>query len=174
MKYRYYINDVEVSPKGEWSIEYRRNEGQIFFRRIFEGELTFGGDDYTFIKGLSCEIATFDIWCGSAIYWEGQFQYPYKAKFDDDSCTVVITPEVVDEYTCIMANYDTEYNFLGVGGGGINPEIWTCPAPGANVHTFARFAYLLGMPSPDGGIFAYINHLINDSGKMDCDLRLRS
>ena len=76
MKYRYYINDVEVFPKGEWSLEYRRNEGQIFFRRIIDSELTFMDDDYDFITGLSCEIATFDIYCGGDIFWQGQFQYP--------------------------------------------------------------------------------------------------
>jgi len=173
MKYRYYINEVEVFPKGEWVINYQRNEGQIFFRRIFEGELTFFNDDYNFIMGLDCEIATFDIWCGGAIHWEGQFQYPYKAKFDDDSCTVVLTPEVVDEYTCIMNNYETKYSFT-IMAATVAPELWTCPAPGGNIHNFPNFS-LLGMPSPAGAVDAYLNELItNRPTMMDCNIDLRS
>ena len=173
MKYRYYINEVEVFPKGEWVINYQRNEGQIFFRRIFEGELTFFNDDYNFIMGLDCEIATFDIWCGGAIHWEGQFQYPYKVKFDDDSCVAVLTPEVVDEYTCIMNNYETEYSFT-VMAATVAPELWTCPAPGGNIHNFPNFS-LLGMPSPAGAVDAYLNELItNRATMMDCNIDLRS
>jgi len=172
MKYRYYINDVEVFPKGEWVINYQRNEGQIFFRRIFEGELTFFNDDYNFIMGLDCEIATFDIYCGGAIHWEGQFQYPYKVKFDDDSCVAVITPEVVDEYSCIMDNYETEYPYaLGVGG--VVPELWTCPAPGAQLAILPT-AFRLGVPG-GGSIFTgHLNTIINYSANLDCGIDLRS
>ena len=99
-KYKYYLNDVEVFPRGGWELSNERNEGQIFFRRIFSGELTFFADDYDLIKGLNCTIVDFDIRCNDAIFWQGQFQYPYKFEFDDDSCTVVGTPEVVDEYSC--------------------------------------------------------------------------
>ena len=142
MKYHYYINDVEVFPKGEWSIEYQRNEGQIFFRRIFGGELTFLDADYDFIKGLDCEIATFDIYCGGTVFWQGQFQYPYLLGFDDDSCTVVLTPEVVDEYSCIMNNYEKKLS-LRPSTGGIFAELWDCPAPGFNIWTFADRCYKL-------------------------------
>ena len=162
MKYRYYINDIEVFPQGEWSISYQRNEGQIFFRRIFDGELTFGGADYELITGLDCEIATFDIWCGGTVFWEGQFQYPYKAKFDDDSCTVVLTPEVVDEYTCIMGNYETKYTSTP-SIGSIGPELWTCPAAGAHVVDFSSGDKLIG------GANNYISNLINGvGGTMGC------
>ena len=154
MKYRYYINDIEVFPQGEWSISYQRNEGQIFFRRILDGELTFIGVDYTFIKGLDCEIATFDIYCGGTVFWEGQFQYPYKAKFDDDSCTVVLTPEVVDEYSCVMNKYQKKLS-LRPSTAGIFPELWSCPAPGANVHTFTNFCYpLIGNGAITGDWFS--------------------
>jgi len=171
MKYHYYINDVEVFPKGEWSINYQRNEGQIFFRRIFEGELTFGDADYDLIKGLSCEIATFDIYCGGSIDWQGQFQYPYLLGFDDDSCTVVLTPEVVDEYSCIMNHYDTDF----IGGGlaaAITPQLWTCPAPGALVRALASAWPLIG----NTGVVTddYFTNILNSVLRMDCGLTLRS
>jgi hypothetical protein len=132
MKYRYYIEGTEVFPRGDWAINYQRNEGQIFFRRIFEGELTFMGDDYTFITSLDCEIASFEIYCSGELFWEGQFQYPYLVKFDDDACIVVLEPEVVDEYSCIMDKYNYEYfttNYLPVGGF-IAPTYQACPPAG--------------------------------------------
>ena len=159
MKYRYYINDVEVYPKGEWTIEYRRNEGQIFFRRIFEGELTFMGADYTFIKSLCCDIATFDIWCGGAIHWEGQFQYPYKAKFDDDSCTVVLTPEVVDEYSCIMGHYDIQVSLFPTGSVIV---IEDCATTNPFTIQAGRYAARLIATTASGNA-NYINQLINGS-----------
>ena len=165
MKYRYYINGVEVFPKGEWSIEYQRNEGQIFFRRIFEGELTFSGDDYDFIKGFSCEIATFDIYCGGAIHWQGQFQYPYLVKFDDDSCVVVLTPEVVDEYSCIMNNYDTEYT--------ASPSITFGVPITANLYTcVGALRVIMGAANP---LLGYLDTIINHATYgMECGLTIKS
>ena len=168
MKYRYYIEGTEVFPQGEWSISYQRNEGQIFFRRIFDGELTFFDADYDLITGLCCKIATFDIYCGGAIHWQGQFQYPYKATFDDDSCIVVLTPEVVDEYMCIMNNYDTEYHlFLG----GIAIDIRDCAGALLLAIAAARNARHWGAPT-GSGTTNYLSHLINT--RMDCGLTLRS
>jgi len=169
MKYRYYINDIEVFPQGEWSISYQRNEGQIFFRRIFDGELTFIGADYELITGLDCEIATFDIYCSSEIFWEGQFQYPYKAKFDDDSCTVVLTPEVVDEYSCVMNNYETEYPGGGLGGASVTPDLYSCPAPGVlqnalpTCYTILRWMdHMLNFPNMDCGLTVVSSFMARD------------
>jgi len=168
MTYHYYINDIEVFPKGEWSISYQRNEGQIFFRRIFEGELTFIGVDYDLITALDCEIATFDIYCGGTVFWQGQFQFPYLVKFDADSCTVVLTPEVVDEYSCIMDYYETEYTWL-LTVGGLQPIIHVCG--GAQLHTLP-ISYPLGVTGAASGNTGYLNDIIID--RMGCGLTLRS
>ena len=169
MKYRYYIEGTEVFPKGEWSQEYRRNEGQIFFRQIIDSELTFMDADYDFITGLCCKIATFDIYCGGEIFWQGQFQYPYKVKFDADSCVVVLTPEVVDEYTCVMANYETEYPYSATGGG-VQPEINDCAA-GA-LHTLP-FCYPLA--ATGAGTIGHINFILNSAApRLNCGLTLQS
>ena len=118
MNYTYTLNGVAVNPTGKWEIEYRRNEGQIFFRRILTGELTFKGVDYTYLNSIvdnlvsypgRCTYIDFVIYCDEEEFWTGQFKYPYSFKFDTDSCQVTGTPEVVDEYTCIMTNYDTEF-----------------------------------------------------------------
>ena len=49
--YTYTLDGNTVNPLGEWTIEYQRNKGQIFFRRILRGELFFKGADYTLIMG---------------------------------------------------------------------------------------------------------------------------
>ena len=162
-KYRYYIEDVEVFPQGEWEISYQRNEGQIFFRRIFDGELTFRGADYDLIKSFCCRIITFDIYCGGAIHWQGQFQYPYKVKFDADSCIVVLTPEVVDEYTCILNNYDVEYSNTAIGGAySIVPSLYDCTPALINV-----------LPTCYT-IYGYIEHLLNHISNMNCGVTVKS
>jgi len=171
MRYRYYINDIEVFPKGDWSIKYQRNEGQIFFRRIFDGELTFMGDDYDLITSLDCEIAAFDIYCSNDLFWQGQFQFPYKVKFDADSCVVVLTPEVVDEYSCIMDKYNIEYDYTVMAVGPIAPIINDCA--GGPLHTLPN-CYRLGMPTPTGGVNAYLNETINRNTMLNCGLTMRS
>ena len=78
---------VSCSPAGEWTIEPRRNEGQIFFRNYFEGDLEFSGDDYTNIMAQTdCEVLEFRILCDSVEYWVGEFKFPYSFDIATDSC----------------------------------------------------------------------------------------
>jgi hypothetical protein len=124
------------------------------------------GADYDLITSLDCEIATFDIYCANEIFWQGQFQFPYKCEFDADSCTVVLTPEVVDEYTCIMNKYDVVYydRFYLPVAGAITPTYQACPPAGilatlpAGNNLYHHFA------GAGGGV----DGMINDSLYYNC------
>ena len=169
MKYRHFINGTEVYPRGDWSINYERNDGQIFFRRVLEGELTFTGDDYDFITSLDCEIAEYEIFCGGVSFWTGQFQFPYIVKFDTDSCFVVLTPEVVDEYSCIMEYYETEFQLFPAVAAF---QLWDC-AGAVNYSNFPAGrggTYLAA--STGSGRTNFLDYLINSN--MQCSLTLRS
>ena len=169
-KYRYYIEGTEVFPQGEWSISYQRNEGQIFFRRIFDGELTFIGADYDLIKSFCCRIITFDIYCGGAIHWQGQFQYPYLVGFDDDSCIAIITPEVVDEYSCIMDNYENGY-YVNPSVGGVAPGLWTC----AGVMQIAALPTIYPIAvTGAAGTGGYFNYMLNGTFGIGCSINIES
>ncbi len=117
MNYTYELNGVSVHPTGKWEIEYLRNSGQIFFRRKLNGDLIFKGDDYFYLTSIvgdlvsasECTELDFVIYCDGDVFWTGKFKYPYSFVFDTDSCEATGTPEVVDEYSCIMDHYEQEY-----------------------------------------------------------------
>lgn len=168
--FTYTLNGNEVHPRGEWEIEYRRNVGQIFWRRHLVGELTFQNEDYTLIMSFAdCTVLTFIIYCMGEIYWTGEFNMPYDFKIDEDQCNIKGTPEVVDEYSCIMNNYETEY-VLTIALFAIAPILQTC------VGGFLRNlpnSYALGK-FPGVGNNYYLFELINGAGTMNCGLTLQS
>jgi len=171
--YRYTINDIDVNAIGDWEISYERNAGQIFFRRILRGELTFKGDDYDTIMGMSdCDVLEFKIYCGASLHWEGKFKFPYDLEIDEDSCFMKGEPEVVDEYTCLLTNYETEYKLL-LNAGGTAIQLRSCA--GALLQNLGN-AYPLGVAGgPAASIFtSHLNTIINGSSYMDCDLTLAS
>jgi hypothetical protein len=160
--YTYKLNGVSVSPTGQWEIEYRKNEGQIFRRRYMTGKLTFTGDDYDYIMSLTeCEYYDFVIYCGNIEFWAGVFYFPYSFHIDTDSCLLVGTPETKDEYTCIMREYEKSYTYstmegnIGAMGYMSNPvELRTCAgvlppgvmAGGINLYQWRYWFYgLLGI-----------------------------
>lgn len=163
MTYRYTINDADVNALGDWEIGYERNAGQIFFRRILTGDLTFRGDDYQTIMAMSdCDVLEFKIYCGASEHWEGQFKFPYDFDIDEDSCAMVGTPEVVDEYNCILANHETEYD-VGVPSGSISVDTEICAGGGSTVTMGACYP-----------LFEYFDEIINDADKMNCSLTISS
>lgn len=172
MSYTYTLDGTTVTPEGEWTINYQRNAGQIFFRRILRGELIFMGDDYDFITGQSvCTDMEFKILCDGAEYWVGSIKYPYGfTDVDDDACIIKGTPEVVDEYTCIMQNYETVYFVPRPAVGGVAPDLRTCVGGLLiNIPTCVR----LGAPS-GSGLSNYLDEIINDVNRLNCGLTLRS
>jgi len=148
--YTYTIDAVAVNPLGEWTIEYQRNPGQIFWRRILRGELVFKGDDYTLIMGKAdCTPLEFIIYCDDVEYWTGEIKFPYAFFVDTDQCHLKCTPEVVDEYTCIMNNYNTEY--LAALGDGVVTLVTGAGA--INHFALFWFSFIRGFMS-DMGCFA--------------------
>lgn len=110
MNYTYTLGGVSVSPIVNWDIDFKRNKGQIFYRRIINGDFIFQGDDYEYLITLDvCSEPEFIIYCEGEEFWTGKFIYPYGFEFDEDKCIATSTPQVVDEYSCIMDNYETEW-----------------------------------------------------------------
>lgn len=170
MSYSYTLNGLWVNPRGDWEVNYERNVGQIFFRRIFTGELTFIGDDYqTLMSQSDCDVLEFIIYCGTEEWWEGQFKFPYDFDINEDSCVAVGEPEVVDEYSCIMDLYEVEYED-NMAAGGIQPIINDCV--GGPIYTFAFFAFRL-FGSTASGFTSHIKTLLG-AGNINCGLTLSS
>lgn len=167
MSYTYRLNGAWVNPEGDWEISYQRNEGQIFFRRIFAGELTFLGDDYTTLMGFSdCDVLDFQVYCKSQLWWEGQFKFPYNFEIDEDSCAAKGEPEVVDEYTCIMDKRNTVYKtriYLPVAGA-ITPTYIPCGGGGVIATLPFGNSIYHHLAGAGGGV----DGMINDSEFFNC------
>lgn len=167
MNYTYTINGARVYPRGDWTIVPERNEGQIFFRKKLRGELTFMGDDYATIMGMSdCDELEFKIYCGADLLWTGQFHFPTSFTIDADSCEMTGEPEVVDEYTCIMNNYDTEYVMTSPAVGGIAPILTDCA--GGVTYTMVSSPCHLFVASTASGSSNWFGQLLNGVNFMNC------
>lgn len=166
MTYRYTIEGIDVNPRGEWSISNDQNAGQIFFRRNLTGDLTFIGTDYDLIMGMTeCETLEFIIYCGVTEFWTGQFKFPSDFDVDEDSCAMTGTPEVVDEYSCIMENYETKYD-VRMFIGGLAPDLRDCL--GALIQTLT-VSFPIGVPGAGVMSTDVLNTLIRGVNFMNCD-----
>lgn len=94
----------------------------VFYRRKFQGELTFGGkklcDDFNLFWAIEqsdpCEVIYLTIYQDSDIYWEGKFSTS-DGKWDLDASTFSVTPLPVDDYSEWIEETDVEYNILQAG-----------------------------------------------------------
>lgn len=176
MNYTYTLNGVTVNPVGKWEIEYRKNKGQIFWRKYLTGELIFKGIDYAYLNSIvdnlvsypgGCTSIDFIIYCSGAEFWTGVFRYPYSFKFDSDSCEAIGTPEVVDAYTCIMNNYETEYWAAVIRPPGLLYHVTTLRDCGLMTlqHTFNYF----------DSLYDYLDNLLNHPTEtMNCNMTIVS
>lgn len=100
------------------SKDFEKESGQEFFRAKLSGNLTFQGDDYTFIasKAFDTEFVleifiSYDAGQMWSSYWKGDF-YKTDCDFDEDCRTVSVKPSVLDRYTDVLAGLDKEYNLI--------------------------------------------------------------
>lgn len=111
---------VQVYPvyKDDLSIEYEKESQQQFFRRKLSGKLDFINADFDTIMQAAFDSVYHVLLEMSADnghtwsqYWHGKFmRTDCTVNIDDKKITV--QPEVVDEYTDILAGMEKEYNLI--------------------------------------------------------------
>jgi hypothetical protein len=146
--YRFYINHpidglIEVFPANanlDW--EWKRQKGQIFFRKELSNELNFIGDDFKKLYKLDrstyrCDKILIEIHrkCdeGFTVFWTGYLAL-IDGDFHVDRCKLKIKPRIEDEYTCLLSNWNKEKDYIegvpslptiGITEGIINEAICT-------------------------------------------------
>ncbi len=111
---------VQVYPvyKDDLSIEYEKESQQQFFRRKLSGKLDFINADFDTIMQAAFDSVyhvqlemSADNGHTWSQYWHGKFmRTDCTVNIDDKKITV--QPEVVDEYTDILAGMEKEYNLI--------------------------------------------------------------
>lgn len=120
-----YTFEIRLNGAGSWtqfyplyddalSIDYKKEDGDIFFRRMLDGDLVFVGDEYTTISGYeNDDEINIKIEQDGVLWWEGFFG-KFDGEWDEDACTFTVNPTVNDEYTCLKHKGDDEVNILNV------------------------------------------------------------
>ena len=114
------MTEIPVNPvyKDDLSIEYEKESQQQFFRRKLSGKIDFIGEDFYKIMAQNFETEyhvllemSTDNGHTWSQYWHGKFmRTDCTVNIDDKKITV--QPEVVDEYTDILAGMEKEYNLI--------------------------------------------------------------
>lgn len=124
MVYNFYIvTDVttEVYPLNwlECAIVPEKERNRQFYRRKFQGSLTFGGkklcSDFNLFYDIAdpCEEIYFAIFKDTVLWWEGYFSTGM-GSWDLDNKTFTVTPILIDDYTDWDERGDEYYNILDV------------------------------------------------------------
>lgn len=130
--YRFYLTigstETEVFPLNflETLLVDELGKGQIFYRRVFSGTLTFYNckdfADFDLLYAAKvadpCQKILFrverinsGVW---ETYWEGYFSTTH-GEFDLDNCTFTVNPLADDDYVDILDKADLQYNILDAG-----------------------------------------------------------
>ena len=98
--------------------DFELQTNQEFYRAKLSGKLTFVRDDYDFIANKSFDTQfglkiyiSYDAGQTWTEYWSGNF-WKTNCKFDDDNKNLTVTPDVVDQYTDVLAGMEKEYNLI--------------------------------------------------------------
>lgn len=121
-KYRFFMSinggtEFAVNPVyKDLSKDYAKESGQMFFRAKLNGQLTFVRQDYAKISESSFDsvfLFRIEQYINSSWveYWRGNF-YKTDCEFDSDSETCKVTPNVVDQYSKILAGYESEMDLI--------------------------------------------------------------
>lgn len=104
--------------------DFELQTNEQFYRAKLSGKLTFVKDDFIFIESQSFDTQfgvkiyiSYDNGTSWTQYWVGQF-WKTDCEFDADNDNVTVTPEVVDQYTKLLAGLDKEFNLIDLA-----PEI---------------------------------------------------
>jgi len=124
MTYEFYISTASSTSQQVYPLNWlectlvdEKEDNQVFYRRKFEGSLTFGGKklcaDYNYFIGIAdpCEILYLIILLDGNSYWEGYFSTSM-GEWDLDAQTFTVTPLPIDDYYDWDQNGDFEYNIL--------------------------------------------------------------
>ena len=153
MTYTFWINHnsvvTQVYPLNwlECTLQDSKEKGQVFYRRKFQGSLTFGGKklccDFELFYDIEvitpCERLYLLIMRDTDIYWEGYFSTSMGA-WDMDAQTFTVTPLLLDDYLPFDEDGDVVYSVLTQTAQTVNLTFGT---PVAIVYAFSRCRYLI-------------------------------
>lgn len=98
--------------------DFELQTNQEFYRAKLSGKLTFVRDDYDFIASKSFDTQfglkiyiSYDAGQTWTEYWSGNF-WKTNCKFDENNKNLTVTPDVVDQYTDVLAGMEKEYNLI--------------------------------------------------------------
>lgn len=133
---------TEVFPLNflETSLVDEQEQNKIFYRRKFNGKLTFvnnnGDDDFDLLYAVQqttpCSKLLFEIKKNAVNYWSGYFSVS-EGDFDLNKCTFEVTPLPDDDYAELLDKADDQYNIL-------SRTSYTTTA-GAFIYTRCRMLY---------------------------------
>ena len=158
--YRFFVtinsSQQEVHPLNfmKTSLVDSQEEGQIFYRRKFNGTLRFynnerdGIDDFDLFYLVETVDPCTEIYflieqkdSGANTwhtYWEGYFSTT-DGRFDLDNCTFEVTPNVYDDYKEFTDDGDKEYNILS----GVPVTVTTTILRDGTTYTYTRNRWLI-------------------------------
>lgn len=107
---------VYVYPRfNDVTFDYEREQGEIFYRKTFNGEVTFVGADYDLIA--NAPYATRFVLRITRWYPDGTTKqlslsefYKTDCEFDMDKRIVTVSPKEIDKYQKVLDALDKEYN----------------------------------------------------------------
>ncbi len=125
IKYRFSINGYYVSPiwPDDLEKEFEMESGERFFRQNLSGTLKFIKDDFDWLNAQDIETE-FELLVEKsndggttwADYWTGVF-YKTDGEWDEDDKKVEVEPDVKDQYTEVLAYYESEYDLITLAPG---------------------------------------------------------
>lgn len=92
--------------------QYKKDNGQVFFRESLEGKINLLGTDYLFIRGASLEdTLAFYVYKNGIQYAANQFN-KIDCKFDHFRCSVELKLTPKDKYTSLLNSYKKTYDLI--------------------------------------------------------------
>lgn len=117
-----------ATEEGDLLFEDVRERDQLFYRRHCRTRFTAYGADFDTLDALravdTCDDIDFLIYESGIEVWAGKISLR-RARWYPDQCRVEFTPELNDDYNCILQNWDEEFNILDIIGGDVTAKILT-------------------------------------------------